>query len=331
MGFFRIKDNLNVYPTGQAGKTAPMGEVLTVLTYNVGFGAYSDDYSFFMDGGEHSRAFSEEAVLENINASLALVQSEEPDFLFLQEVDIYGTRSYYVDQLQIFKDAFALYDRIAAVNYDSPYLLYPFSDPVGKNKSCIVNFSKYNIKSGLRRSLPVESFPNNVLDLDRAYTVSRVNVKNDNWLILYNLHLSAYMSDGKIVEEQLKMLFEDMKKEYDNGNFVIAAGDFNMDLLGDSSQYFARREEDYLWAKPFNTELLPSGFTLSAPTNAPTCRNADSAYRGDGTDFVITIDGMITSANIEVVSSQTIDVSFANSDHNPVKFEIILKEKTAAS
>ena len=325
-GFLRLKDNIAISPRGKGGPKAPLGEVLTVMTYNVGFGAYSDDYSFFMDGGEHSRAFSKDAVIENISASVELAQKVDPDFLFLQEVDIYGTRSHFVDQTQFFKDAYESYDRIEAVNYDSPYLLYPFDEPIGKNKSCIMTFSRYNVKDGTRRSLPVESFPNNLFDLDRAYTITRVYTENDNWLVLYNLHLSAYTSDGKIVEEQLKMLFEDMQKDYDAGYYVLAAGDFNMDLLGDSSKYFERSDGDFTWAKPFKTEFMPDCFTLSAATNAPSCRNADSPYRGDGTDFVITIDGMITGDNIEVISSETVDVGFANSDHNPVKFEIILKE-----
>ena len=161
-GFLRLKDNIAISPRGKGGPKAPLGEVLTVMTYNVGFGAYSDDYSFFMDGGEHSRAFSKEAVIKNISASVELAQKVDPDFLFLQEVDIYGTRSHYVDQTQFFKDAYESYDRIEAVNYDSPYLLYPFDEPIGKNKSCIMTFSRYNVKDGTRRSLPVESFPNNL-------------------------------------------------------------------------------------------------------------------------------------------------------------------------
>ncbi len=324
VGFVRIGDINDIFAPGKAGMKAPLGEELTVMTYNVGFGAYSDDYSFFMDGGEHSRAYSKEAVLENIGASIELTKSADPDFLLLQEVDICGTRSHYVDQSVMFKEPFYLYDRVTVVNYDSPYLLYPFDEPIGRNESCIMTFSRYNVKSGARRSLPVESFPNNLFDLDRAYSITRVYTEADNWLVLYNLHLSAYTSDGKIVDEQLKMLLEDMRKEYEAGNYVVAAGDFNADLLGDSSKYFERSEGELTWAKPLNTELIPEGFSLYAATNAPSCRNADRAYRGDGTDFVVTIDGMIASDNVQVVSSETIDTGFAYSDHNPVKFEIIL-------
>ena len=65
--------------------------------------------------------------------------------------------------------------------------------------------------------------------------------------------------------------------------------------------------------------------TLHAATNQPSCRNADSPYKGDGTDFVITVDGMIVSENVKVVSSETIDTGFKYSDHNPVKYTIILE------
>lgn len=325
VGFIRIDDNLKIDPKGNAEEKAPVGEILSVLTYNVGFGAYSDDYSFFMDGGKYSRAFSKDAVIENISSAVALCESNSADFLFLQEVDICGTRSYYVDESQMFEDAFEAYDGIEAVNYDSPYILYPFGEPIGKNKSCIMTFSRYNIASGMRRSLPVEGFPNNLFDLDRAYSISTVKCQNGKKLVLFNLHLSAYTSDGSIADEQLEMLIENMKTEYDAGNYVIAVGDFNKDLLGDSSKYFERSDKEFVWAQPMNTELVPDEFTVYAPTNAPTCRNADSPYMGDGTDFVIAIDGMIASDNIEVISNETIDTGFKYSDHNPVKFEIILK------
>ena len=55
-----------------AASAAPMeGAPQTGVTYrvssaNVGFGAYSDDYSFFMDGGKSSWAKSKESVQDTI-------------------------------------------------------------------------------------------------------------------------------------------------------------------------------------------------------------------------------------------------------------------------
>ena len=41
---------------GNAAATVEAGKEYGILPYNIGFGAYEDDYSFFMDGGTESRA-----------------------------------------------------------------------------------------------------------------------------------------------------------------------------------------------------------------------------------------------------------------------------------
>ncbi len=298
ISYKRIDDNLKLDINGSANITAPVGETLSLMTYNIGFGAYSDDYSFFMDGGEHSRAFSKEAVLKNTNGALSTIKNKEPDFVLLQEVDTKGTRSYKVNQKDILTNGFKAFDSVFAQNYDSPYFLYPFDEPIGANKSGLLTLSKFDITSSLRRSLPIENSFNKYLDLDRAYSVSVIKTNSEKDLILYNVHLSAYTSDGTISATQLKMLSEDMKAQYNKGNYVIAAGDFNKDLLGDSSKYFKRAEGEFNWAAPFETELLPKEITVHTGSNAPTCRNADSPFRDDGTDFVLSVDGLLVSDNV---------------------------------
>ncbi len=324
--YYRVEDNLPLYVTDASSDTAPVGQSLKLVTYNIGFGAYSDDYSFFMDGGKYSRAFSREDVLKNTQGALDAIKNVNPDLVALQEVDVRGTRSYRVDQSALFSAGLSGYDSVFGQNYDSPYFLYPFNQPIGANKSGMMSFSKFNISASVRRSLPIEDSLYKYLDLDRAYTVSAIPTENGKSLIFYNVHLSAYTSDGTIADEQMKMLAADMAAQYKQGNYVIAAGDFNKDLLGDSSKYFKRGGEgEFTWAKPFDTSLLPEDFSLHSGTNAPTCRNADSPYRADGTDFVLSVDGIIVSANIEVRSCQTIDLGFKYSDHNPVSMEFVLK------
>ncbi len=323
--YYRVEDNLSLDIAGEATEKAPVGETLTLMTYNIGFGAYSDEYSFFMDGGEYARAFSKEAVLENTAGALAVLQKEAPHLIALQEVDVDGTRSYHVDQTTLVANAFSDYDRAFAQNYDSPYFFYPFHEPIGANRAGILSFSAFNMTDALRRSLPIEESLYKYLDLDRAYSVSYIEVEGGAQLVFYNVHLSAYTSDGTIADEQMKLLSADMKGEYEKGNYVIAAGDFNKDMLGDSSNYFTRTDGEFTWAKPFDTALLPEGFTAHTGANAPTCRNADSPYRGDGTDFILSVDGILTSPNIEVVRCETVKIGFLYSDHDPVKMEFILK------
>lgn len=325
LSYHRVGDNLTLEIEGDAENIASVNTEISLLTYNIGFGAYSADYSFFMDGGEHSRALSKEAVLDNINGVMDVIANENCDLILLQEVDTDGTRSYHVNQKNLISEKYPRFDQVFAENYDSPYFLYPIHEPIGANKSGILTLSRFNINSSIRRSLPVENSLSKYFDLDRAYSVSFIKTDNGKNLVIYNVHLSAYTSDGTIADDQLKMLSEDMQAQYEKGNYIIVAGDFNKDLLGDSSKYFKRSEGEYNWAAALNNNLLPQGIKSYSGTNAPSCRNAEAPFKGDGTDFVLSVDGALVSENIEVLSCETVDTSFAYSDHNPVKLKFVLK------
>ena len=325
VAYYRVEDNLSLDVMGAADTTAATDTEYSVLTYNVGFGAYSADYSFFMDGGEHSWALSEEAVHTNINGAIDTIAKYSPDFMLLQEVDTDSTRSYHMDETVPFITAFNNYDYTFAQNYDSPYLFYPFNQPHGKSVAGLLTLSSCDIESAVRRSLPIEGGFMKFLDLDRCYSVQYLPVENGKTLCLYNLHLSAYSSDGSIATEQLKLLIEDMSAEYAAGNYVICGGDFNKDLKGDSGAVFGVSGENQSWAQPFPFELLPEDFTLQINTGdpMPTSRNADMPYT-PGTSFVISLDGFITSANVTVSQVEVIDTGFAYSDHNPVRMVFTL-------
>ena len=333
----RIEDNLPLDvaagPQAEAGDEAvPLGEPLKLLSWNIGFGAYLQDYSFFMDGGEYSRAYSRESVEQNMKDINETLAKEDADFYFIQEVDQDSTRAHHVDEQKAILEepAFASQWSTFAVNYDSAYLFYPITRPHGKSKAGILTTSDYEITDAVRRSLPIQTDFAKVLDLDRCYSVSRVPVRNGKELCLYNFHLSAYTTDKTIVTRQLQMLTEDMSADLQKGNYVIAGGDSNMDLLGDSGSIFGVAGEDYSWAHPFPKDQLPEGFSLVAPFDekkpVPTCRNCDIGYI-PGKTFVITVDGFIVSDNVKVKKAVTRDMEFLYSDHNPVALEFELAQQ----
>ena len=329
LDYYRLEDRLPLEVTGGQRSAAQVGQEYNILSFNIGFGAYESDFGFFMDGGTESWAWSEERLDANLSSIAQFVADKDADFYCLQEVDRDSTRSYHVDEYAYIMDV--LVDEYASFwsqNYDSPFLFYPIFQPHGKSVSGLVTLSEYSVDSALRRSLPVENGFMKYLDLDRCYSVSRIPVNNSKELLLYNTHLSAYSSDGSIADEQLVMLFEDMRQEVENGNYVVCAGDFNKDLLGDSSQYFGVSGEDFTWAQSFPFELLPDGIEVVAPFDeaepVPSCRNADGPYDPDES-FVLTIDGFIVSENVEVTYAGVVDTQFAYSDHNPVEMTFVLK------
>ena len=318
ISYHRIPDNQVLDVEAQQNAKAQAGMEYKVLSWNLGFGAYSRDFSFFMDGGKYSWAYSKDEVIRNITASAGRTADQAPDFVLFQEVDTDSTRAYHVNEALLLADNLPGYGYVQACNYDSPFLFYPFTQPHGKSVAELMTMTAFHADSALRRSLPVETGFMKFLDLDRCYSITDIPVDNGKTLRLYNLHLSAYTSDGTIADEQIDMLLADMAKDYAAGNYIIAGGDFNKDLLGDSSQYFGIPGDDYTWAQPIPAsafENLP--LTLVASSNAPSCRVAEGPYNPQ--QFVLTIDGFIVSDNVRVVSHQVADTGFAYSDHNPVE------------
>ena len=326
--YHRIGD-MELTPEGDAAATElAAGKRYTVLSYNIGFGAYEDDYGFFMDGGTESWAWSEERLIANVDAIAAFLAQQKVDFYLLQEVDIDSTRSYHVDERQPIYQALPGMSHVFAQNYDSPFLMYPLTQPHGASKSGLLTFSPAAISSAKRVELPIENSVMKLVDLDRCYSVSRIPVDDSKELILYNLHLSAYTSDGTIATEQLKLLLADMQAEYEAGNWCVAGGDFNKDLLGDSVVWFGEADQDYSWAQPIPDGIFDGyDVTLAAPLDedapVPSCRNADSAYH-EG-QYVLTVDGFMVSKNVAVESAEVIDTGFRWSDHNPVKMVFTLQ------
>ena len=331
--YYRLEDNLplTVEAAGSGvNSELTVGETYRIVSYNVGFGAYSDDYSFFMDGGTESRARSADAVRENLTGAADEVLGLSPDFLLMEELDVDGTRSWHVDELALVRERLGGHyqSSIFAQNYDSPYLFWPLLEPHGANKAGIAVFSRFPVASALRRSLPIEEGFMKLVDLDRCYSVQRIPIPGaDRELVLYALHLSAYTSDGTIANEQLKMLFADMLAEYEAGSWTVAGGDFNKDLLGDGGAIFGVSGPDYTWAQPIPAEIIPEGLSVIAPFDTedpvPSCRNADRPYGPD--NFCVTVDGFIISANVEAVEASVVDTGFRWSDHNPVYLDFVLR------
>ena len=329
LSYHRIDDNLPLTAEGSAAvPSAQTDTAYSVVSYNIGFGAYEDDYSFFMDGGTESWAWSQERLEKNLADIAALLAAQKADFYFVQEVDADSTRTYHTDETALLRQALPGYSSVWGQNYDSPFLFWPLRQPHGASVSGLMTFSSVPISSSLRRSLPIESGVMKLVDLDRCYTVSRVAVENGRELVLFAVHLSAYTSDGTIAIRQMEMLLEDMQREYEKGNYCVCGGDFNKDLLGNSEEVFGISAGDYTWAQPLPEELFAGkDLTLVPPIDradpVPSCRNADAPYF-DG-QYVVTVDGFLVSDNVTVQSARVIDTGFAYSDHNPVVMSFLLQ------
>ncbi len=308
----------------------------TVLTSNFGFGAYSKNFSFFMDKGkmkngsevvgECSVALSKQDVLDSTAKEIALLKKIDSDFILLQEVDIDSTRSYHVNEYKMIVDELADYASCFDMNLHSPYFLYPITEPYGSANAGLVSFSKYRIDSAVHRKLYIsEGHIEKQIDLDRCLTVLRIPVKDSNELVLINLHLSAYDEGGKSRAKQMEFINKIMAEEYQKGNYVILGGDFNH-VLSNDYQELAAEQVRPKWLYDFPVDQLNANYRIVHAINAnqcATCRTGVLPYK-EGINYRSRIDGFIVSDNIEA-SSEIIDENFEYSDHNPVLLKFKFK------
>ena len=326
ISYHRLGD-MELEPTKLTADPISVSQEYTIMSYNIGFGAYEPDYGFFMDGGSESRAWSKERLEANLTKMSSFVKGRAADICLFQEVDIDADRTYGVDERKYFE--YEGKARVFAQNYDSPYLFYPIFKPHGASESGILTLSAFPVTGAKRIELPVESGFRKILDLDRCYSKSRIPASDGKELVLYNFHLSAYTSDGTIATEQLKIILDDIDAEYAKGNYCVAGGDFNKDILGDSSVYFGKSDVEYSWAQPipegtFNGRSAVIVAPIDKASPVPSNRNADGPYNPE--QYVVTVDGFLVTPNVTVVSSEVVNTGFAYSDHNPVEMKFVLGE-----
>lgn len=342
--YYRIDDKAILSVVGSSTEQVERDRSYTVMSYNLGFGAYSPEYSFFMDTGvmndgreitgKYAKGLNKADVQKNVNGQVRVLKDHDPDFCLLQEVDERADRSYNINMVKAVRDALPSRLSTYAENFHTANLLYPFNDPIGTINAGLLTTSRYSVDSAVRRSFPVTTaLIDKLFDLDRCFAVHYLPVKNsEKQLVLINLHMSAYDEGGAIRVKQLKMLNAVLAEEYAKGNYVVAGGDFNHCLIADkfdsneqALQHFPSDQKTPDWVKNSvlcNSELA-SGFSIAADETKATCRGAEMPYT-KGINYTTVVDGFIVSDNVTVVRENTVDTDYAYSDHNPVLMEFKL-------
>ncbi len=311
------------------------GDEYTALTYNIGFGAYSPDYTFFMDEGimadgtktvgSSGKAKSQQTAEANTQGTIQVAREHEADFMLFQEVDTNSDRSFHINQKQQLEDAFADKAGVFAVNFHSVFLPLPITDMHGVVNAGMLTLSDMQVASAERRSYPVsDAWPTKFFDLDRCFMVTRFAVEDGHELVLVNSHMSAYDEGGTIRAQQLAMLSGVLEEEAAKGNYVIVGGDWNHALCGSVDMYESQQQIPE-WVSTLDDADLPQGFSIVRADNieeVATCRGADIPYE-KGVTYRTTVDGFIVSSNVKA-RAQNIETEYAYSDHNPVRLTFTL-------
>lgn len=298
---------------------------LNLMIWNIGYCGLSDDMDFFYDGGKQVRT-SKENVLENFDfVKTQLKNNDSLDFILLQEVDVRSKRSYYINEVDSFKNLLSDFHPFFGKNYDVTFVPSPITNPLGRVKSGLLSFSQYNPKEVTRYSFPGNySWPVKLFMLDRCFLVKRFPTNNNKELIVINTHNSAY-DDGSLKAQQMEYLKTFLLEEYNKGNYVIVGGDWNQNPPDvDYSDLKENSPTKRFVLNPIDANYLPSEWTWAYDPHTPTNRYLNAPYE-KGKTITPIIDFYLMSPNISLQCIKTQNFDFKNTDHQSVISKITFK------
>lgn len=306
------------------GRAAPPDQPpdsLSLLSWNIGYAGLGKEADFFMDGGRQVRPPEESLVRRNLSAATGYLEKNPADIVLLQETDSDASRSFGVDQVAAAAEALPdlVYSR--AINFKVPWIPYPLLRPIGRVESGLVSFSRYPLTRATRHQLPGDySWPVRVFHLKRCLHELRLPAPDGkDWVILH-LHLSAFDKGGELRRQQMKYLKDLMLRLHQEGHHLIVGGDWNHAPPGVDAGSFTHQAEVPAWFQRVPEGWTPEGWQWAYDRSTPSLRATNKPYLA-GENFITIVDGFLVSPEIQVISVQTTDLGFENTDHQPVRLE----------
>ncbi len=82
ISYDRLPDDLTLKPENQNQTTLKTQKKYRAMSHNIGYGSYPPSYSFFMDGGDYSRAYDKKTVKENMQGIVKTTKELDPTLAF---------------------------------------------------------------------------------------------------------------------------------------------------------------------------------------------------------------------------------------------------------
>lgn len=290
---------------------APAGDIISLVSWNVGYAGMGKDADFYMDLGTQKRPASAALVRQNSAAIAARLGALDADLLLLQEVARPSWNTYGHDVLGDIVSGLPGYGHGFAADIDTRFVPAPFRVEIGN-----ATFSRLAVGSAERRGLPLE--PNFEFGMFRkGYRMHITRLAGDPGWVIVNIHLSAFDAEEAAVRErQLAAVMAFAEAEYSAGRHVIVGGDWNMRLV--PTNFAHTTDERFLfWVRDLPASAVPAGWHWAVDSAVPSVRTAHKPYVA-GENYTLVIDGFLASPNVEILKTQALDLQFVNSDHNPV-------------
>ena len=307
--------------------------VISLLTWNIGYAGLGAQSNFFYHGsgffwsGDKMVHSSKTQVDQYFSGITKFLQSHPADIYLVQEIDRNSNRSYNLDQYNELQNALASKTSIYAPNFRVRRVPIPILEPwnvYGKAESGLALFSKHVPHTATRYQLPGQyGWPKRIFQLDRCLLVSRFKMQSTKELVVINLHNSAYDKKGELKQQQMAYLKKLATAEYEQGNYVIAGGDWNQFPPFFNPETFAIGKATNRKKSGIAPDLFPPDWHWIYDPTVPTIRNNYTIYDPKNAQVGL-IDFFLISPNIKALEVKGLDHQFQFSDHQAVWMNVAL-------
>lgn len=291
---------------------------IRVVTWNIGYAGLGAAADFVGDGGEHTFPPSREVVLSNLEGIISVLTNVQADVVVLQELAVSSPLNLWVNTKRALDESLRPSAQIFALDVATRLLPPPLRLAHGK-----AIYSSLDVAAAERVALPLEDeWFAGIVRNNYSMLVARAPIDGTEheWVIV-NVHLAAF-DDGTVRRAQLREVLAFANREYQMGNAVIVAGDFNLEFVSERFPSSAPSDQRF-WLRRFPFEELPSGWHAGFDPNVPSVRTLAEPYI-QGYTYTSITDGFLTSPNITVRDVRGIYTGFAYSDHQPVLGSFVL-------
>lgn len=291
-----------------------------ILTWNMGYAQ-----GLGSEGTEAYRVKSKEEFRQALDGIVTVLKNEDPDFCFIQEIDIDSGRSQHINQLEyIFEKTHFNYAAISVnwlANY-VPFPYWPFSHHFGKVHSAGIILSRYPIVKSYYYTL--EKPKNNpwwynLFYLYRYFQVAEVIVGKNQFSLL-NLHLEAFDVENR--EQQASNVSHYLHSHLDV-EWLAIGGDFNSVPSYASNKevlegfYKDRRHEDKTLSYFEKISFLKNSLDRNAYLE-----NEKQYFTFPCVDSNRMLDHIFVNKKLKVISKRVVLEAGQLSDHLPYVIEI---------
>lgn len=263
------------------------------------------------------------SIVDNLNNIINTLNQEKADVYLIQGVDKHSSQSSYINQVNRLVKAMPEYNAYFSTNHKAVFIPYPIYSPIGKTHSGILTLTDPISIYTKRYSLPQEkSWFNRLFEQNDCISLVKIPTKKENryWCII-NVHLSFDKHSHKELNSKLNFIKEFALKLYNDGNYVICGGDWNLNIINMES-LSGKDNKNNIANKTNNnalTDAIPQNWLWAYDLITPSYKSTPKM------SHETTRDGFLLSPNINLIEVKALDLDFSNSPHNPVYIKVRTK------